>query len=196
MIVELEGIATIASMPPSKAKVRETADLLGCSEQAAYVYLRGISGGLGFIDTLELAVLDHVMGNAAYTQVTQWFMGLSSSTPTDAGGNFTEQSIGTGGYARVECEGTGSNGPAWDAATGTAPAYVANTEAITFPAATADWFSAANATHFGLFTASTGGTAQIVGNLTTAKPILNGDTASFAAGAIRVQLGDPGDTYT
>jgi hypothetical protein len=33
------------------------------------------------------------------------------------------------------------------------------------------------------------------GALTTPKPVLNGDTPSFAASAFTLQLGDPGDTY-
>jgi hypothetical protein len=33
------------------------------------------------------------------------------------------------------------------------------------------------------------------GALTTAKPVLNGDTASFAAGTLILKLGDPADTY-
>lgn len=195
MIVNLEGSAVIASLRPKRSLVEHTAAELGLSFHDTEIYLRGVGGGLGFIDALELAVLDHIMGNAAYAQVAQWFVGLSSSTPTDAGTNFTEHTIGNAGYARVETEGTGTNGPAWANATGTAPAYVDNAEAITFPTATGDWLTGSNATHFGLFAASSGGTAQIIGALTTPKPILNGDTASFAVGAVRIQLGDPGDSY-
>jgi hypothetical protein len=134
------------------------------------------------------------MGKGTLTPNASNWIGLSSTTPTDAAGNFTEPS--GGGYGRVQCQGTTATGVAWNTATGTAPAYVDNAATITYAVASADWVSGANLTHFGLFAASTGGTVQIWGALTTPKPVLNGDTPSFAANAIRVQMGDPGDTYT
>lgn len=142
----------------------------------------------GFIDSLEQAILDHVLNDGAYTPPTNWFIALSSTTPTDAGTNFTEPS--TGSYARVSTAAAD-----WAAATGTTPATKSNSAVKTFPTATADWSAAANMTHFGLFTASTGGTVQIWGALTVAKPVLNGDTASFAASSLVIKLGDPADSY-
>jgi hypothetical protein len=55
--------------------------------------------------------------------------------------------------------------------------------------------SGANLTHFVIFDASTAGNAIGWGALTTAKPVLNGDTASFAAGALVLKLGKPTDSY-
>ena len=191
--VLLEGVAEIVRFRPSRVKIMETARTLGVTPREAEIYLQGIWGGAGFVDSLEIAILDHVMGNASHTPNAQNFVALSSTTPTEAAGNFTEPSSGS--YARVETEGTGANGPAWGAASGTAPVSLSNSEAITFPQATADWVSGANLTHFGIFSASSGGSVQIWGALTTAKPVLNGDTASFAASAIVIKLGDPGDSY-
>jgi hypothetical protein len=143
----------------------------------------------GFIDSLEAAVLDHVLNDGTYTPPTNWFIGLSSTTPTETGTNFTEPS--TGSYARVSTAAAD-----WAAAVGGAPSTKANGVAKAFPQATGDWVSGANLTHFGLFIASSGGTVQIWGALTTPKPVLNGDTPSFAIGALVIKLGDPGDTYT
>lgn len=192
-LVELSGVATIARFRPSRVAVRAVALELGLSAVDAERWLRGVSGAAGFVDATELAVLNHVMGKGTLTPNASNYVGLSSTTPTDAGGTFTEPSAGA--YARVQTAGTSATGAAWNTATGTAPAYVDNSGVITFPVASADWASAANLTHFGIFTASTAGTLQIWGALTTPKPVLNGDTASFAANTIRVQLGDPGDTY-
>lgn len=139
----------------------------------------------GFIDALEQSVLDHVTGKTTYTAPDPWWVALSTTTPTEAGGNFTEP--GGGAYARVSI--TGAN---WNAAAGTAPAIADNTNAITFATATADW---GTATHSGLFTGSTGGTVQIWGTLTASKRIGTDDVAEIAAGALDVKLGDPGDTY-
>lgn len=142
----------------------------------------------GFIDSLEAAILDHVLNDGTYTPPANWFVGLSSTTPTETGTNFTEPA--TGSYARVS-----TSAATWAAAVGGAPSTKANGAAVTFPQATADWVAAANLTHFGLFIASSGGTVQIWGLLGTAKPVLNGDTPSFAIGALVVKLGDPADSY-
>lgn len=142
----------------------------------------------GFVDTVERALLDHFLTDSAYTPPTTMYIGLSSTTPTEAAANFTEPSGGS--YARVSTAAAD-----WAAATGTAPATKSTSTAKTFPTATADWAAGANLTHFGLFDASTAGNLLAWGALTTAKPVLNGDTPSFASGALVLKLGDPGDTY-
>lgn len=142
----------------------------------------------GFVDTVEQSLLNHFLTDPAYTPPATMYLALSSTTPTEAGGNFTEPSGGA--YARVSTAAAD-----WGAATGTAPATKSNTAVKTFPTATADWVAGVNLTHFGLFDASTAGNLLAWGALGTAKPVLNGDTASFAAGALVLKLGDPGDTY-
>jgi hypothetical protein len=139
----------------------------------------------GFIDTLEQALLDHVLNDGTYTPPANWFVALSTTTPTEAGGNFTEPS--GNGYARVSTAAAD-----WAAASGTAPATKANANAITFPQASGSW---GTVTHFGMFIASTGGTVQIWGALTTSQAVGTGNTPSFAASALVVKLGDPGDSY-
>jgi hypothetical protein len=155
------------------------------------LYLSGIRGGAGLTDLWEQAILDHIFTDPVLTMAATLYIGLSSTTPTEAGGNLTEPS--TGSYARVATTATD-----WSAASGTAPAVKTNTATFTFPTATADWSSAANLTHFTLhahISSTTAANFIAWGALTVAKPVLNGDTASFAASAITMQLGDPGDTY-
>lgn len=145
----------------------------------------------GLTDIFEQKVLDHIFTDPTWTPPTTLYLGLSSTTPTEAGGNITEPSGGS--YARVATVAAD-----WSAASGTAPATKTNTATLTFPTASADWASAANLTHFILYDHITNtAAANIVawGAFTTAKPVLNGDTASFAASAITFQLGDPTDTY-
>lgn len=142
----------------------------------------------GFVDSVERSLLDHFLTDGAYTPPATMYIALSSTTPTEAAGNFTEPS--TGSYARVSTAAAD-----WAAATGTAPATKSTSTTKTFPTATADWVSGANLTHFGLYDASTAGNLLAWGALTTAKPVLNGDTASFASGALTLKLGDPGDSY-
>lgn len=142
----------------------------------------------GFVDSVERSMLDHFLTDPAYTPPATMYIGLSTTTPTEAGGSFTEPS--TGSYARVS-----TTGADWSAASGTAPAVKTNTAVKTFPTATADWSAGANMTHFGLFDASSAGNLLAWGALGTAKPVLNGDTASFAASALSLKLGDPSDGY-
>jgi hypothetical protein len=142
----------------------------------------------GFVDTVEQALLNHFLTDPAYTPPATMHIGLSSTTPTEAGANFTEPSGGA--YARVSTAAAD-----WGAATGTAPATKSNTAVKTFPTATADWLAGVNLTHFGLFDAASAGNLLCWGALGTAKPVLNGDTASFAAASLILKLGDPGDTY-
>jgi hypothetical protein len=150
--------------------------------------MEGVGGGAGFVDTVERSLLDHFLTDPTYTPPTTMYLALSSTTPTEAAGNFTEPSGGS--YARVSTVAAD-----WSAAANTAPADKTNTAVKTFPAATADWSSGANQTHFGMYDASTAGNLLCWGALTTAKAILNGDTASFAASSLVLKLGDPGDTY-
>ena len=110
------------------------------------------------------------------------YLGLSSTTPTMAGANITEPS--TGAYASVATD------PAdWGAATDADPTVIVNAETVTLPTATADWLAAADLTHFVLFDASTSGNAVGFGLLDTAKPVLDGDTATFPPGSLVIRLG-------
>lgn len=142
----------------------------------------------GFTDATEQAILDGLFNDPAWTPPATLYLALSSTTPTEAGGNFTEPSGGA--YARVS-----TTAADWSAASGTAPAQKTNTATKTFPTASANWVSGSNLTHFGIYDASNAGNLLCWGALTTAKPVLSGDTASFAASALVIKLGDPGDTY-
>jgi hypothetical protein len=144
----------------------------------------------GFTDTAEKGLLDYFV--ATYG-VTTKYIGLSSTTPTEAGANITEPTAGA--YARVA-----TTSADWSAASGSAPAVKTNTAVKTFPTATADWLSAANLTYFVIFDAATTGNALAFGLLQSGgvaqpKAVLAGDTPSFAAGALVLELGDPGDTF-
>lgn len=137
------------------------------------------------VDAFEIIILDGIMGDPDYTPPANWFVGLSTTTPTEAGANFTEP-VGNG-YARVSTADAD-----WDPASGTAPVTKDNANAITFPQATGSW---GTLTHFGLFDALTAGNLRMTGALGTAKAVANLDTASFAAGALVIKLGKDGDTF-
>jgi hypothetical protein len=190
--VLLEGVIDLSNTPFVRPSLRiaslEELEKLSEWTPEQRAMMAGLFGASGFVDSVEQALLNHYIDDPAYTPVTPQFLSLSSTTPTEAGGNFTEPSGGS--YARVSTAAAD-----WAAASGTAPATKATSATKTFPTASADWVSGANLTHFGLHDASSAGNLLAFGALTVAKPVLNGDTASFAAGAIVLKLGDPGDSY-
>jgi len=81
-------------------------------------------------DFLELKLLDHVLGNTAYTAPTIVYVALYTVAPTDAGGG-TE--VTGGAYARVAVTNNITN---WPAAAG---GLKSNGTEIVFPTATASW---------------------------------------------------------
>lgn len=123
-------------------------------------------------DTYEIDVLKATTGQTTTvlttTPITP-YVALFTSTPTDSTGG-TE--VSGGSYARQ------SSASKW--ATPSAGSVSTNAT-ITFPTATADW---GTVTGFGIMTASSGGTLLMWGALTASKTVSNGDTASFASGAL------------
>lgn len=123
---------------------------------------------------LEDELLDHVLGNAAYSAPETVYVALYTAAPTDAGGG-TEC---TGGdYDRADVT---NNATQWPAASSGSKS---NGEDITFAQATASW---GTVVAFGLFDANSGGNLLYWGDLTASKVIDNGDTAKFAAGDITI----------
>lgn len=125
-------------------------------------------------DFLENELLDHVLGNAAYSAPATVYVALYTVAPTDAGGG-TEATGGS--YARVAVTNNDTN---WPAASSGAKA---NGAAITFPTATADW---GTVVAFAILDAASGGNFLYWGDLTDNKTVDDGDTASFAIGELDV----------
>jgi hypothetical protein len=136
---------------------------------------------MSFTNFLASELLDHLFTDGAYSPPATLHIGLSSTTPAENGTNVTEPSGGS--YARVA-----TTAADWAAATSADPSVKTTTAAKTFPQATADWVSGADLTHFVLYDAASGGNLLAFGALTTPKPVLNGDTASFASGALSLSL--------
>lgn len=128
---------------------------------------------------LEEAIVGHLFRGAAYTAPTTLYVALFTAAPGEAGGG-TE--VSGGSYARV---GVANSSAQWNAVGG-GDGTTENTNAITFPAPTADW---GQVTHWGIYDAASAGNLLFYAALTTAKTINNGDAApSFAAGALSVQI--------
>ncbi len=128
-------------------------------------------------DYFEKKVLD-VIGGTGITAPATVYVSLHTADPTDAGSG--TEATGSG-YARKAVTNNSTN---WPNASGTSPATKSNGTQIDMATATGDWSSGSNQTHWGLWDASSGGNLLYYGALTVAKPVLNGDTASFGVGAI------------
>lgn len=117
--------------------------------------------------------LDVRFGAVASNAPAAYYVGLSTTTPTNTGTNVTEPS--TGGYARVAVTNNATN---WPAASGRSKS---NGTAITFPTPTASW---GTVTHFVLYDAASGGTFRAWGALTSSASIPIGSVTSFAVGQL------------
>ena len=139
----------------------------------------------GWTNAVEQGMLNHFMGKATYTSDANHYVALSTTPPTETGTNFTEP-VG-GAYARKSTVATD-----WNSATGGSPSQITNLNAVIFATATAAW---GTITHWGIFSALSGGTLRSSGPLASAQIVNSGNIATFAAGALRVQLGDSTDAY-
>jgi hypothetical protein len=136
---------------------------------------------MSFTNYLENQILDEVFGGVNYAPPATLYIGLSSTPLADDGTGYTEPPTAAG-YARRDVTNNATNWPA----TG-GDGTKANGTPIAFNTATGDWGAAV--THFFIADAATGGTNILAyGTLGTAKTIGNGDTASFAAGALTITL--------
>lgn len=134
---------------------------------------------MSFADHLENELLDHVFGGADYVRPATLYIGLSTTTITDAGGNITEPS--GNGYARVAVTNNSTNFPA---ASGGSKS---NGTPITFPAATgAGW---GTITDYFIADAAAEGNILAYTALTEPQAVAAGETVNFAVGAMSITLG-------
>jgi len=132
-----------------------------------------------FTNYTEGEIVKHIFRTGSFTKPTTIYVGLMSAVTDGEAGTVTE--LTGGSYARVAVAPGDANWAAPAGGNGT----TSNVSTVTFPAATADW---AAASHFGIWDASTAGNLLVYAALTAPRTITNGATASFAAGALTVQV--------
>lgn len=127
-----------------------------------------------------------IMGNLFRTATgtalpTNYYIGLSSTAPTEEGGNVTEPSSSGTGYTRVQLSSltTPENG------------VITNSAAISFPESLADWFSASSpAQYYVIYDAQSGGNLLMYNQLTTSRVIETNTIATIKASSLYLQLTD------
>lgn len=138
-------------------------------------------------DYLENKIIDQLFRGQAYAFPSTLYVGLLSTSPSDTGGG-TE--VTGGSYARASAAasldnfaGTQSVGST-AASTGTT-GTTSNNASITFVTPTASWGAVAA---FGIYDAATGGNLLFFGTLSISKTINQGDTVTFPAASLSVQI--------
>ena len=121
----------------------------------------------------EKALLDWMSGAANPTRPSALYLALFTTATSEAGGG-TE--LSGNGYAREAVT--------FSAAT-TPDGNTSNSAEVTFTASGGNWGSI---THAALMDAATGGNMWFQGPLSSSRTINDGDTLSFAAGAVDLTL--------
>ena len=140
-----------------------------------------------FTDYAENKLVDYIFRGQASGIPATWYVALYTTCPTDS----TAGTEATGGsYARVSVAASLANFAGTQSAGSTAAssgtgATTSNNGAITFPTATGTW---GTINCWGLTDASTAGNIWVYAAVTTPPTITSGMTASFAAGALTVQI--------
>lgn len=129
-------------------------------------------------DTLETSLINHLFRGSSYTAPATWYVGLLTAACSDSSAG-TEAAWTS--YARVAvASGTGN----W-AATSAGNGTTSNVNAITFATPGS---GPTTVTHFALYDAASAGNQLICQALSASKTINSGDTVSFAAGALTIQI--------
>lgn len=149
----------------------------------------------GLSNTHEQAVLHWLFKQQAFPAVpTTLWVSIHTAAPTDTGATGEVSTSGTA-YARQQLNPDATTAAGnWSAiAAATNPntaQQITNNLDITYAAATANWNGTNPCTHFGLFSAVTGGTFYGYGTINggTGVVVLNGNQLRFPAGNLAFQI--------
>jgi hypothetical protein len=120
----------------------------------------------------ENKLIDHALGTTTFTKPTAVYLALFTTDP-QADGSGTE--VSTGGYARQAVTFGASSGGA-----------ATNSSSEVFTATGADF---GRVTHIGIFDAVSSGNLLFKGALATPRTVVDGESITFAVGAITVTFG-------
>jgi hypothetical protein len=127
---------------------------------------------------LENALLDGVLGGPAFSLPTTIYIALSTAAYSETATGASMSEVSGNGYARVAVTNNATNWPA------AASAQKKNGATFSFPAASGTGWGTVNA--FYILDALSGGNVLYGGDLTTARSVAAGDTASFAPNGLTI----------
>jgi len=132
-------------------------------------------------DYLSAKLLDLMFRNQAYS-VPDTFVALTTAVVADDSTGSTITEVSGGSYARKQVNVNGGAAPTWDLA---AAGVVDNTDAITLVTATASW---GTVTSVAICDAVSAGNLLLYDNTMTDQAVGDGDTVTFVAGALDIQM--------
>lgn len=136
---------------------------------------------------LENKIIDQLFRGQAYTFPSTLYVGLFNAAPSDTGGG-TEVSGNNYNRAAVVASlanFAGTQGVGTTAASDGATGTTSNNNAVTFTTPSGTWNTVVA---FGVFDAATGGNLMFYGTLAISKTINEGDTVTFPAASLSVQI--------
>ena len=138
-------------------------------------------------DYLENKLIDFVFRGQTFVPPTTVYVSLFTANPSDVGGG-TE--VTGGAYARVAIACTlanfaGTQGAGTVVASSGVSGTTSNNAVATFPTPTAAW---GTVTGVAFMDAATGGNMLFYGALTASQAVATGNTVSFAASQLTVQI--------
>lgn len=137
---------------------------------------------MAFTNTGSTAILNGLIGKSSNGPLSSCYLALSSTTPNQDGSNFTEPSS-TAGYARAV---VGlSNQSATQVMSAPTNGTTQNKEIIFFPEASSSW---GTLTHFGLYSAASGGNLILYGALSSPITVAANYVPLFRAGNFSLTL--------
>lgn len=138
-------------------------------------------------DYLENKLIDQIFRGQAYTFPTTLYVGLLTAAPTDVGGG-TE--VTGNNYSRLSVAASLANFAGTQAAASTTASTgtggtTSNNGVLTFATPSGSW---GTVTSFGIYDAASAGNLLFYGTLTISKTINSGDTVTFPAAALSIQI--------
>ena len=138
-------------------------------------------------DYLENKIVHQVFRAQAYTFPSTLYVALYTTAPADAGGG-TE--VSGSNYSRVSVANSlanwaGTQGAGTTTASSGTTGTTSNNATVTFPVPSAGW---GTVVAFGIFDAASSGNLLFYGTLTISKTINSGDTVTFPAAALSIQI--------
>jgi hypothetical protein len=151
---------------------------------------------MGWVKSEQQKILDHYVNKATLTPETFWIALYTGSAASANDPTGLTEVPNANGYARVAM--SAANWASAVAGAAGVPSSISNGAEKAFAAATGNWASSANITHWGLVTSAThgAGSLRFFADLDVAKPVLSGDTPTLPVGAMKMELGLPADTFS
>lgn len=134
---------------------------------------------------LSQTMLNFIFNGGSWSQPTHLYLAFFTVAPTIS--STGTEVTNAGSYARVSIS-VASGNTNWATISGTTTT-VTSQAAFSFPQASATWSSGSNITDAGLWDSGTygGGNLWYWGDVTVAKPVFSGDTATFSSGNLTIQ---------